>query len=146
MTNPVCICTVPVTSTLIRPDYVSEWIFPDNAPPAGLPGSLNTGKYAAAETSQLTSYWPTIVYQSDDGNLSGLSFDCSDKSTANCWHKAPLRTTAAKEGTPLAIVPLRDNLTSTTLFYQQEDGKLVSYEEDFRIASRVWTNRELPPF
>jgi hypothetical protein len=48
-----------------------------------------------------------------------------------------LRTTEPKNGTQLALVPLRNSLASTGLFYQEESGAFVNYLEDAEGAA-VW--------
>ncbi|KAF2474827.1 uncharacterized protein BDR25DRAFT_112349 [Lindgomyces ingoldianus] len=120
-------------------NYVSEWIFPDNGPTIGQPGSLDQQRYTASESSNLAFYWPKLVYQGLGGELRGVNFECHKKN--QCWHDSVLRSTEPSNGTRLALVPLTNNLSSTALFYRQEDGSYVNYKEDGGQASVIWRNR-----
>lgn len=120
-------------------NYLNEWIFPDTGPNTGQAGPLNQQKYMAHSESNLAFYWPQLVYQGLSGEIRGNHFECYRKN--ECWHETVLTTSAATNGTPLAIVPLRNNLSSTGLFYREESGRCVNYKEDNGDAWGVWTSQ-----
>ncbi|KAF2178618.1 hypothetical protein K469DRAFT_675587 [Zopfia rhizophila CBS 207.26] len=121
--------------------YLDEfkWNFPDNGPAAGLPGSLNKEKHTASPGSDLAFYWPKLVYQSHSGEIHEIDFYCEERES--CWHDSVLRTSEPHNGTQMVMVPMKNQLSSTALFYQQEDGTIVNYREDGGRRSELWTNR-----
>lgn len=122
------------------PDYLREWIFPDSGPAIGQPGSLSAQMYIAHEETKLGFYWPSLVYQGMSGEIREAHFECHREN--ECWHDNVLRTTEASNGTRLVTVPMRNNISSTGLFYREEGGKVLNYKEDNGQASEIWANRK----
>jgi hypothetical protein len=123
-------------------DYVSEWIFPDSGPELGQPGSLTQQMYIAHPETQLAFYWPSLIYQGMSGEVREAQFECHHKN--ECWHDNVLHTSEASNGTRLANVPRGNNLTSTSLFYQEDGGRFVDFKEDngeSQIYERGESNR-----
>jgi hypothetical protein len=121
------------------PDDINEYNFPNSGPAIGQPGSLNQQKYIAHDETQLAFYWPKVIYQGMSGEIREAHFECHRKN--ECWHDNVLRTTGASNGTRLATAPMRNNESSTGLFYREESGRFVNYKEDNADASEIWANR-----
>jgi hypothetical protein len=121
-------------------NYLKEWTFSDSGPIIGLPGSLTQYKYMAHDKTHIAFYWPSINYQGMSGEVREAQFECYRR--GECWHDNVLRTTEASNGTRLVQVPMGNNLSSTGLFYQEEDGRYVNYKEEDGQGSMVWTNRK----
>ncbi|KAF1995164.1 hypothetical protein P154DRAFT_350205 [Amniculicola lignicola CBS 123094] len=128
-------------------NYLKEWIFSDTGSALGRPGPLTDQKYIAHEKTQISYYWPRLLYQGMSGEIRGAHFECHKR--GECWHDTVLRTTDARNGTQLVAVPMWNNLSSIGLFYEQDDGKFVNYKEDWGRASAIWKNRafsdKIPP-
>ena len=95
---------------------------------------------AHADT-ELTSYWPQIVFQGMSGEIRANSYECHRKN--ECWHEKVLETSSAANGTRLALIPLQNNRSSTGLFYREKSGRYVNYKEEDDQPWGVWTNRKL---
>ncbi|KAH7132323.1 hypothetical protein B0J11DRAFT_222954 [Dendryphion nanum] len=119
-------------------NYLSEWIFPDNGPAVGTPGTLNKQKYIAIDGTGLASYWPKVMYQGLSGEIREAYFQCGRNDV--CWQDIVLDTSEARNGTRLVAVPMANELSVTGLFYQEPDGRVVNYEENTNVSSAVWTN------
>jgi hypothetical protein len=119
-------------------DYLNEWNFPDTGPEAGQSGPLVRQKYMAHQESSLAFYWPQLIYQGLSGELQGNRYECHQKD--KCWHENVLTASAAKNGTAFAIVPLRNNLSSIGLFYEEENGRFVNYKDENTQPWGIWTN------
>jgi hypothetical protein len=122
----------------ISPDYLTEWNFPDSSPAIGQPGSLTQQKYIVHNDTNISFYWPSLIYQGMSGEIREAHFECHRRN--ECWHDKVLRTTEARNGTQLAMVPMQNSLASTGLFYQEENGRYVNYKEDFGEGTTVWEN------
>lgn len=135
-------------------DAISVWTFFDSGAETGVPSPISRDNYTAAPTSHLAAYWPHIVYQpaENTSSLVSLTFNCSQtgENVKNCWRKETLKTTTPKVGTPLAIVPMRDEGTAMGVFYREErkgegdgkDGRLVCFLEEGGVPQNVWTSRK----
>lgn len=124
---------------LDKNNYLNEWLFPDSGPAEGQPGSLTEQKYIVHNDTKLSFYWPSLIYQGMSGEIREAHFECHRRN--QCWHDNVLRTTEARNGTQLALVPMRNSLASTGLFYQEESGRYVNYKQDSEKGTMtVWEN------
>ncbi|KAH7356143.1 hypothetical protein BKA66DRAFT_253061 [Pyrenochaeta sp. MPI-SDFR-AT-0127] len=119
-------------------NYLNEWTFSDTGPDIGQAGSLNKQQEIAHEETQLGFYWPQLVYQGMSGEIRAVSFECHRKD--QCWHESVLDTGTPRNGTPLITSPSGNNLSSTALFYQEEDGRSVYFTRNSRQENLVWSN------
>lgn len=119
-------------------DYLNEWTFSDAGSELGQAGSLNEQKEIAHEGTQLGYYWPQLVYQGMSGEIRAASFECHHKN--QCWHYRVLDTSTPKNGTPLVTTPSGNNLSTTAVFYEQDDGSSVYYTENSSQEAHLWQN------
>ena len=81
--------------------------------------------YIAHPETQLTSYWPSLIYQGMSGEVREAQFECYEKD--QCWNDNVLGTSEARNGTQLVTAPTGNNLSTTVLFYREEGGRFVDY-------------------
>ncbi|PVH94976.1 hypothetical protein DM02DRAFT_171888 [Periconia macrospinosa] len=119
-------------------NYLNEWIFSGGGSDVGQPGPLTRQKYLAHPSSSLAAYWPRIIYQGTSGEIREINYNCSSKT--QCYYDKALSTTQARNGTQLLVLPAKSDLTSTAVFYQEQDGRFLEYREDGTGITTVLQN------
>ena len=147
------LCNIPVRFRVlssfcsfsnVSTDFLNEWTFSDSPGDNGQPGSLTRQKYLAHASSSLSAYWPNLIYQGVTGEIRQVSYACVGKN--QCYYDKALSTTQARHGTQLLILPKTTNLSTIAVYYQEQDGRFLEYEEDNTTGvTTVLQNRELHP-
>ncbi|KAF2112837.1 hypothetical protein BDV96DRAFT_144974 [Lophiotrema nucula] len=120
-------------------DRIIEWVFQENGSVTGQPGSLNEQKYMSHAASKVAAYWPRILYQGMSGEVREARFECYEDN--ECWNDDVLSTTQPVNGTQLTTIPMQNNHSSYALFYQEEDGRYLTYLEGANESSTLYANQ-----
>jgi hypothetical protein len=99
---------------------------------------LNERKVIAHPDTQISFFWPNIVYQSPSGEIRTETYECLGKD--QCWQERILDTGTPLNGTSIVTLPSGNNLSATSLFFQDESGNAVYFVEDKDNKSQLWRN------
>ena len=92
-------------------------------------GSFSQENYAASSSSQLSTYWPSLIYEGTDGSLHEVTF--AGSRTENIWNaEAKVQAGALVNGSGLAELTTTPNFTNLSLFWQDTSGNLVLQQRD----------------
>jgi len=110
----------------------SNWRASNSGP--GTQDSVNDADIGVGRNTQLACYWPTHVFQHENGTLMQVLYNSG-------WDLSALDVKAAKN-TPLVVLPLRGAHYSQTPANEQNqtDGRIVYRAEDGRLRTYDWQN------
>jgi hypothetical protein len=96
-------------------------------------GSFSQKNYAASPASQLSTYWPSLIYEGTDGSYHEVTYAGSH--TENIWNtEAIAQADALVNGSGLAELTTTPDYTNLALFWQDASGNLILLERDFNTT------------
>jgi hypothetical protein len=100
----------------------------------GSSGSISQLTYTAGRYSGLVSYWPSIVFQDDEGTLQEIQYNLTKSTTG--WSQNSLNV-IGWNSSRLAEVPLRADFLNggVNVFYQRDDQEMISFGRN----SSLWS-------
>lgn len=99
-------------------------------------GSLNSQNIKPANHSELGAYWPSLSYQTSDGYISELRYNCT-VNAQDCWSHQTFSTRFGESKVPIAVAPMGRNLNGTFIYYENKDDELK--RAAWTNSTGVWT-------
>lgn len=107
---------------LTEDSTLQELVFNENDISAA-EGSLNSQGIKPANNSHLGAYWPSLTYQTSDGYVSELRYNCTTDAK-DCWNHKTFTTKVGGSNIPLAMAPMGRNFTGNFIYYENEAHEL----------------------
>ncbi|KAH8662553.1 hypothetical protein BX600DRAFT_437934 [Xylariales sp. PMI_506] len=98
-------------------------------------GSFSFENFAASPSSQLSTYWPSLIYEGADGSFFEVTY--AGNHTVNIWNaQAVAQAGALVSGSGVVELTTTPNYTSLSFFSQDSSGALLIQERD--VNNSTW--------